>query len=208
LVSFLDDGALDAIGTGTERSMQATAADEAPVVPAPVVVATPMVVKRRWIVPVAGLVVVATGALALKSLASGPREVSPRDAAIAAVPVVQPDAALAIIPAVVVDAPVAIAADAAPPDAGQLAELPRHPKNPATTVIAPPLALHAVRVNVKPGWAYFTVDDNSTQYQTPDTIHLAVGAHTVHFTHGTVTRATAITVPDSDALTVLEDLSH
>ncbi|HEX7702740.1 MAG TPA: serine/threonine-protein kinase, partial [Kofleriaceae bacterium] len=42
LVSFLDDGALDAVGTGTERSMQATAADEA--APAPVVVVLPPVV--------------------------------------------------------------------------------------------------------------------------------------------------------------------
>ena len=74
-------------------------------------------------------------------------------------------------------------------------------------MVAPPLPLHTVIVNAKP-WAYFTVDDNPTQHETPDTLHLPAGAHTVHFSRGQVTRNTAITVPESDGLTVLEDLTH
>ncbi|HEX7699654.1 MAG TPA: hypothetical protein VF403_03005, partial [Kofleriaceae bacterium] len=180
---------------------------------APVVVVLPPVAtpttapppRQRWIVPVAGVVVVAASVLAIKSLSSSSRAVLQQDAAIVVAPVLQPDAAIAIVPAVVVDAAVALA-DAPGVDGGQLAELPKHPKKPPT-VITPPVPLHTVIVNAKP-WAYFTVDDNPAQYQTPDTLHLAAGPHTVHFTHGTVTRATAITVPDSDALTVLEDMSH
>ncbi|MEO8841269.1 MAG: serine/threonine-protein kinase [Kofleriaceae bacterium] len=204
LVSFLDDGGLDAIGTGTERSMQATAAEEAPVVVAPPVVAPP---RRRWLLPVAALVIVAGGVVAIESRSSGshapaPPDAAPSDAALLLAAVVPPDATIAIVPTVVVDAAVAVAP---PPDAGQLAE--KHAKKPPV-LIAPPLPLHAVRVSVKPGWAYFTVDDNPTQYQTPDTVHLAAGAHIVHFTHNAITRARPITVPESDSLTVLEDLSH
>ena len=200
LVSFLDDGALDVIGTGTERSMQATAADDevAPVI-APVV--APIARPRRWIVPVAalGLALVA-GGIAVKTLRSSPAVVVERDAAVAMI--VPADAARAIDAAIVVmiDAP-------SSPDANQLGERPKHPKLPVITLVAPPQITHSVVVNAKP-WAYFTIDDNPKRYETPDTVHLGVGAHVIHFSNGDARRDTAVTVPDSDALTVLEDMTH
>jgi hypothetical protein len=61
LVSFLDDGALDVIGTGTQRSMAATAAEEAPpdAAPAPeppapeasAAAPAPAKKKRAWLAP-------------------------------------------------------------------------------------------------------------------------------------------------------------
>ncbi len=67
LVSFLDDGALDVIGTGTERSMAATAADagEPPAVSEKIVTAPAPAAKpasRRWMVPAIAIAVVVAGA--------------------------------------------------------------------------------------------------------------------------------------------------
>jgi serine/threonine protein kinase len=196
LVSFLDDGALEAMGTGTERSMAATAAEVTPEVvvpPAPVVVPP----KRRWWIAPVALIVLGGGALAFKLAASSsPPPIATRDAAIV-VPLAAPDAA-----------PPPIDAEqlaVAPPDA---AEAPKHPKQPKQpSVIVPPVAaaMHAVKINSKP-WSYFTVDSAPAQYQTFETIKLSVGPHVVHFTRDSVQHDVSITVPDADSLTVFMDM--
>jgi hypothetical protein len=86
---------------------------------------------------------------------------------------------------------------------------PKHPHRDAqvTQVVKPPQILHAVKVNARP-WAYFTVDDNPTQYQTLETIHVAAGAHVIHFTHDQLHRDVSIQVPDSDSLIISEDMTH
>ena len=97
LVSFLDDGGLDAMGTGTERSMAATAGD-APLpgidvpppplpgpasVPAPVQVTTPGATRSRWLVPVAGLVGLAVLGGSLIAKLAGSASQPPRQSSLA-----------------------------------------------------------------------------------------------------------------------------
>jgi tRNA A-37 threonylcarbamoyl transferase component Bud32 len=210
LVSFLDDGGLDAAGTGTERSMAATAADEAPVpapepprAPAPAVVAPPA--KRRWWIPVAALCVVA-GTVAAVELTSRKTTqaaiVATQDAAPHAVAPVSIDAELAaIVP------PDAAILAAALPDA---APEPHHPIVHAHLLvpIAPPptAETHKVTVNSRP-WSYFTIDDAPLQHQTLDVIHLTAGPHVIHFARDKAKKDLAITVPANDTLTVVQDMS-
>jgi len=214
LVSFLDDGGLDAVGTGTERSMAATAADEVPapvpeVAPAPAtsVPALPAA-KRRWWIPVAALCVVAGTVAAI--------ELTGRKATQAAI-VATPDAARAVaempvdaeLAAVTPDAALADAAvvAVAPPDA---APEPHHPIIHAHAITPPPpVAAETYRVTVtsKP-WSYFTVDDAPLQHQTLEVIHLTAGPHVLHFARDKAKKDLAVTVPANDTLTVLEDMSH
>ncbi len=270
LVSFLDDGALDAIGTGTERSMAATAADEvaaaelvvpavaeaagtssprlepavapaaAPGAPSEVSGAAPAVAARaRWVVPAIALGALAglgAGALAITRLAGSDRT-APGSGRAPGVPVAVvanppmdapgPGSAVAIVRAPVPPvAPVlpvpidAAAREAAPPDvavelasAGS-AELPVRPHHPRTSkppVAVPPpaaAALHTVKVNTKP-WAYFTVDDDPTQWQTMETIRLAAGPHVLHFSRPDLQpRDVSITVPDNDTLAVFQPMTQ
>jgi len=148
LVSFLDDGALDVIGTGTQRSALATAADETPIpkdapkvdstksaLPAPEPIpATPPAQRagtelvrdtpttsRTWIAIVAALALVAAIVFMLtreRGTRTAQTTTPPADAS---QPI--PDAARLITPPIVIDASVAIDAaviEIAPstPDAG------------------------------------------------------------------------------------------
>jgi len=72
---------------------------------------------------------------------------------------------------------------------------------------AAPVVLHKVVVQLKTGWAYFTVEGDATQYQTLATIKLAPGPHVLHFTQGKIQKDVAITVPDSDDLVVVPNLA-
>jgi tRNA A-37 threonylcarbamoyl transferase component Bud32 len=215
LVSFLDDGGLDAVGTGTERSMAATAAEEVPApppAPAPEPVPVEAPAKRRWWIPVAALCVVA-GTFAAVELTS-------RKTTQAAI-IATPDAAA--LAAIRIDAELAAIAppDAAPPDATLLAVAPvpdaapepRHPivhVRPILPITPPPPAnveTHKVTVTSKP-WSYFTVDDAPLQHQTLEVIHLTAGPHVLHFARDKAKKDLPITVPADDTLTVLQDMSH
>jgi len=202
LVSFLDDGALEAMGTGTERSMAATAAEVVPEVvtppPAPPPVVVPPKPRRLWIVPVA-LLVLGGGALAIK-FASSPVASPPPQ------PVVTRDA-IAVLPPD--SAPPPIDAEqvvVAPPDAAEVPKRPKQPKLPVV-IVPTPTVTHTVQINSKP-WSYFTVDSAPTQYQTFETIKLSVGPHVIHFTRDSVQHDVAITVPDADTLTVFQEMTH
>jgi hypothetical protein len=63
-------------------------------------------------------------------------------------------------------------------------------------------------VNVTPGWAYFSIDEQTEQLQTLATIQLAAGAHTLHFTQGDKHKDVAIAVPADDQLKIVVDLSR
>ena len=67
------------------------------------------------------------------------------------------------------------------------------------------MSLRSVLVNAKPGWAYFTIDSDPTQYQTLAKISLSVGKHTIHFTQGEVRKSVAIDVPNNDDLRIIAD---
>ncbi|MEO8549992.1 MAG: serine/threonine-protein kinase [Kofleriaceae bacterium] len=196
LVSFLDDGALDAIGTGTEHSMAATAAEESPPPPVPIAVEPPA--RRRWLVPAIAVAVAAAAVIAFTQLGSSPEPPPPAPGSAVAVLPPEPDAPPPPRPPV--DAAVAIVL--APLDAA-----PKRPRPVRPPVIAPPVAsVHTVKVNSSP-WSYFTVDSDPRQFQTLDTIHLTAGHHVIHFTRpGGVQRDQAITVPDNDSLLVTQDM--
>ena len=223
LVSFIDDGP-DKIASRTMRSMAETAADDsqlrtpppheiiedAPadrdsrprpqVAPPPEPAPPPAVAdRRRWWLPVLALVV-AGGAIAavLAWRASAPASV-PADAAVAAV-----DAAIdAPIDAPAIDA----AIDAAPIDAAitdaALVDARRLPVDATRVVVPRPDAalrptgeLRPITIGAQP-WAYFTVDDDPKQYETPMTLRLTVGPHRITFTNPQlgVSRTVTVTVP-------------
>jgi hypothetical protein len=214
LVSFLDDGGLDAIGTGTERSMAATAAEEvapasAPVPEAapPVPATTPSGAKRlRWI-PIAAVVIAGAAIAAVKLNRAAPPTVAsaaPSDARLA-------DAMMVDAERVVI----AAAPDAAAPDAAlavvvDAAGEPHRPRpRPAIVITLPPpqTETHKVTITSRP-WSYFTVDDAPLQHQTLEVLHLTSGAHVLHFTRDKLHKDVAIAVPADDTLTVVQDMSH
>ncbi|HET9988464.1 MAG TPA: serine/threonine-protein kinase [Kofleriaceae bacterium] len=211
LVSFLDDGGLDAMGTGTERSMAATAAEEvaaAPPAPIPVVapVAAPASKRRLWI-PIAA-VVIAGGAFAAVKLTR--KAAPPEVASIAPGDARLPDAMTIDAELVVLAVP-----DAAPamPDAAVHVTAEVHRPRPKPPVVPPPAAeTHKVTVNTQP-WSYFTIDDAPLQHQTLEVVHLTSGPHVLHFSRDKIHKDVAITVPAGDnladdSLTVVQDMSH
>lgn len=221
LVSFLDDTKLAGAGTGTMRSMAMTAAHgegetladphrgEAPA-------ARPGAIKHwRWLVLVVATTALGAGAYAVATRASTPTiSAASRDAAIAdetnvangarsAHDTADPHAAGkprdagsardAAIESVAIDAAVRT----------RHSDRPRVNQPRPTTPPSP--ALHTVLINAKPGWAYFTVDADPTQYQTLAKLQLAVGTHIVHFTQGGAHKNVTIAVPDNDDLRVIVD---
>jgi tRNA A-37 threonylcarbamoyl transferase component Bud32 len=226
LVSYLDDG-LDAIGTGTERSLVATATDDvAPVEPArkpdsptPVVVAAPP--KRRvgwW----AAAALVVGGGVVIAVIASQPassdvvaREPAPPPTApikpstepppmkapttIESPPTSDPAAGHVTQP------PVTQPPITQPP----IKRLPDRPRIPAGSAVAPPVTLHRVTINARP-WANFTVDDDPAPHQTVETLELSSGTHRIHFANPAlgVERTVTIQVPVEGELKHVEDLRH
>ena len=217
LVSFLDDAGLDAMGTGTERSMAATA-DEGPL---PATDVTPLpapanaFVRFRWvvvgIVGIAGIVgivgVVLAGGLAIviAKLTGASSSLPPRP-----------------LPVPVVSTPIdaALVAETALPDASvsgvaQLAEVVEPDAGVKRVTSRPPvqlahareLTLHTVKINSSP-WSYFTVDADATRHETLETIRVTAGTHTIHFTREITHHDVVVTVPDDDAFTVTQDMSR
>ncbi len=260
LVSFLDDGALDVIGTGTQRSALATAADEsiksAPSSPSAVVPEAPVVAAdaapsgrirhpraetekvepmpaprpttappaassgRRWLLVALGLVALAIPIWLLARPSKSPTVLTPLDA-----PQTAAIADAAVMESAVVDAavvtPVAVDAALAPPalvDAGE--KRPTQIVRPRVVdaavpttekVGAPPTgATRKVTINSKPTWSNWTVDGGPI-HSGVETIELAPGKHTLHFTGNPYFKAdktVTIDVPDRDGFTHVETLDQ
>jgi serine/threonine-protein kinase len=200
LVSFLDDGALDVIGTGTARSMAATIGDDEVAPPAPSPPPAPEKSRRgAIIIGVFALIVPAIIWIAMPGGDHGTPFAMPT---LPPIPTPTP-----IAPPIPTPTPIA------PPTPTPLAPTPApHAAKKKIAVAAIPapavVALHKVMVNVTPGWAYFTIDGQADQLQTLATIELAVGPHTLHFTQGAAHKDVAIAVPDDDQLKVVVDLSR
>jgi eukaryotic-like serine/threonine-protein kinase len=204
LVSFLDDGALDVAGTGTQRSMAATAAEEAPApppepAPAPVVSPPP---RRRWWLAATPLPVIALGAwLMLRSPAhDAPIEKLPAPAPVVA-PVVPPAPQPVEIKHPVVEAP-------RPPPV--VKKKPPAPKLVTPVVPAPVVVKHRALIGSKP-WSYFTVDTDPTRYVSNNAIQLAPGHHTIHFVgqeHFAADQKLEIDMPDADGFRTVVPLTE
>jgi hypothetical protein len=258
MVSFLDDGPLDVIGTGTQRSALATAADEASVASgpsqkieiapelstaAPATKSAPGAAAERAPEPAAAApprsavpIVAVVGALLVgaavlvwwlaRDKGSGTSNVvtpsgAGDDAALVAVTtpdaateLATPDAPPIVEPQVVIDAAVPAApADAAvrqrphpappPRDAGV-----RIAVDAAAAAVQPPATgRRKVTINSKP-WSNWTVDGGAP-HTGLETIELAPGPHTIHFTGNPYFKAdkkVTITVPDRDGFTYVETL--
>ncbi len=217
LVSFMDDGADGAIGTGTERSLAATAADDGPPPaeksappakpePAPVAdapYARPEQSKRNVIiVPLA----VAAVSIFLAVVATRKSNESTPDAAVVAVA----DAAVIDSPTpdtapVIADAAIVVDAFEPPLDAAVRPPRPgsgsgtRPPRPGSGSGSAKPgsgsaivVEKRKVTINATP-WAYFTVD-GGPRYQTPKQVELAPGPHRVHFENPVLKKERDITL--------------
>lgn len=289
LVSFLDDGGLDVMGTGTERSMAATAAGDddllsrsavaAPGTGAPPAAdsvasaahaaalsastsasdaaappASPAAASasssaalsastsesalaansaalasarsRAPLILAALAGALGTGGLYLLARGGGSDRAAAPDAAVVAV--TPTDAATAVTPlaidAAAVPPPVDAAVSPAPIDAAVLAPIdaavraptdagvkirPKPTADAAVAQVSPPPSIEKrkVKINAVP-WAYFTVDGDSTRYQTVETILLAPGRHTIHFDNPELGIKTdkEIEVPADRDTTVVEQL--
>jgi len=224
VVSFLDDGMDKIGGSRTMRSIAETAADEDLRTPPHGIIedapadrdSRPMVAikvaeppkkpdtasvtavpGRRWPVLVLLLVLLGGGAVVVRMMWQ-PAAVVPQDAA---VPL---DAAIdaAIDAGAEVDAPPPDAppldappldARRPPPDAGRIA------LRPDAAAARPTGEMKSFTIGAVP-WAYFTVDGDPKQYETPTTLRLTVGPHRVTFTNPQlgVSRTVTITVPPDD----------
>ncbi|MBA3451789.1 MAG: serine/threonine protein kinase [Deltaproteobacteria bacterium] len=232
LVSFLDDGPLDVVGTGTQRSLLATAGDdESPAPPRkkPVTeealaatqvagqastdaAATTAPMGRRttrWLAPML-LVVSALGVVAVIKLGGGDRTVEKPPVVVAHAPAIdaaRPDAASDA--SLLIDAPIDAAIDAAvavaPRDAAATKLNTAPPKLPDKPVVA----LRKVTINATP-WAYFTVDNDPTQHETMKTLQLAPGKHRIQFSNPVlkVERTVTIEVPEDRDLAHVERLGN
>jgi hypothetical protein len=109
-----------------------------------------------------------------------------------------------------------------PPDAAplqgsaQIVVTPKNPKNPklphvdagtgekgsaSVQVPVPTGVKRKVTLQATPNYSEFTVDGGTTVYTTPDTIELAPGTHTIHFTgnkYGPADKTITIDVGDTD----------
>ena len=219
LLSFLDDGPFDVVGTGTQRSMAMTAADEvasAPRAPSQTDVSAqptpaPEPERKRAVLPwvmLGGLALGMGGAALYFALKSNEPPERVRDQIVK----VETDAGGMIAADAYVEP---LALDAAPPpvDAG-VADAPRTrpPKNPdKQTVVTPPVNVtkYKVVINSQP-WSYFTVDNDSTKHQTPANLELTPGPHTIKFLgneHFPAEKTSTITVPEKDGFRHVEKLT-
>ena len=210
LLSFLDDDGVDAAGTGTQRSLAATAADEAEPSPASPEVAQPANVavhlaavtpvvevapaRRRGVIALAviAVFVVLVGWLATRdrgsraTLDSPQVAVEPADAIVdAAVVIVEADAAVVLVEP---DAQVVVDAAVPPSDARRPIVRAGSGSGSAETGSAGSGSQATVvaplatrKVHINATpWAYFTVD-GGPRYQTPKLLELTPGPHKLHF---------------------------
>ncbi|MCX5747114.1 MAG: serine/threonine-protein kinase [Proteobacteria bacterium] len=232
VLGFIGD--VDAVGTGTERSLLATAADEpavAPTEPAPVISSVgeaptapptisstipptiPLAPHRRTARIAIGIALAVTiGGLAIWRSAARDDAPGVPPLRVATVPT---DAGVREAHDAAIDAAVVDAVPDALPDATIALDATvasRH-RDDAPSRVTPDASLavttaprRRVTVNALP-WANFTVDGDPTSHQTIETIELTEGKHTLHFTNTQlgVTRDVDIEVPDHD-LRYVEDL--
>jgi Protein kinase domain len=224
VVSFVDDG-LDRIGGRTMRSIAETAADEGDLLRTPPPHAiiedapadldskalpvleldepkrpasvTAVPAQRRWLPLVMLLLLLGGGLVAWRMMRRPAGLVVPDDAALG----VAAEAASGATADGPIDAPVDAPIDAAPVDARRSA-----PQDAGRLVIridaAPKLPVGEIKsftIGATP-WAYFTIDDDPKQYETPQTLKLTVGPHSVRFTNPqlNVSRTVTVTVPPND----------
>ena len=192
------------IGTGTQRSLAATAADEPPPPdPAPVVAPAPR--PRRWwplLVAIAGSIAVI--AIVRLLMPIGPDAPPAQPVAVVTVDARPVDAVAidAAVDALEIDAAVAIVVDAGS----------RTRVRPVATTVdaapAPVVAPRTVTINATP-WAYFTVDGDPTQHETPKSLQLAPGKHRVQFRNPVleIERTVTIDVPTDRDLKHIETLA-
>ena len=231
LLSFLDDEGLPAAGTGTQRSLAATAADDDSAKPevmaAPIIAvdtpAPPAPSRTRGVVAFAVVAALALLVLWFATRGRGSQVTAdaaviaidpPRDAAIAdvavdaaVVVVVEPDAP-AVIDAAVDARIVVVERDAAaPPDAGRVGSgSATVPAGSGSGSQAPVVATRKVHINATP-WAYFTVD-GGPRYQTPKLLELTPGPHQLHFENAVlkIERDITLDVPADRDISYVEPL--
>ena len=200
LVSFLDDGALDVIGTGTQRSMAATAADEAPAPapvpdPAPAAVPAPAAAagtdtrrgSRRWVL---ALLLVPLAAVSV--LFAARSHDHPADKTVADVParVEPPPPPPKLEPPGMhegpMNPPVVVVPDPDPPKQPPKKTEPKKTeprqvtKAAGSAALPAPASKHKVMIGSQP-WSYFTVDGKPEQFESNTNIELTDGPHTIHF---------------------------
>jgi hypothetical protein len=234
MMSFLDDGMFDVVGTGTQRSMAMTAAESKPAevdTPAaappepraasqtdtsarPGSEAAPPPAKRSravWLV-LAAAAGAGSVALVMRTPDAQERIVEPRIAA------VQADAQEAIVePLAPIDAS---AVESSPVDAGVVDAPPRtkprvtpktqvEDKQAVTPTPTPATAVkYKVTINSTP-WSYFTVDGDPTKHTTLANLELTPGPHTLHFTGSEAHPAdkkVTIVVPEKDGFKLVQKL--
>jgi serine/threonine protein kinase len=232
MMSFLDDGMFDVVGTGTQRSMAMTAADEpvlktASVPPversvAPVgaprldshtdrtTAAPPRSSRLPWFLFAATLV----AGIAVAIVLAMPRDDKPER-----VVDTTPAAADAFVPIVEEAAPSDAEPQPTPVDAGVVDAAPRTrpprgtqtSKQTQTVVTPPPTAVtkYKVLINATPRWSYFTVDNEPTKYATLATLELTPGPHKIRFLGNDDFKADkeiTITVPENDSFKLVQKL--
>lgn len=222
LVSLFD-GELEAVGTGTERSLLATVGDDeaTPPAPPPPAPSTTTAAPRRSVLRIA-IPLVAIAAAAIIAVVAWPRGESaapvtlapPAPSRIAE----RPPPAPPPTQEPVVEPPVAPATP--PTQAKKDPPRPAHKPDKTAAVVAKPepkqtiqsapaaVGKRKVTINALPGWSHFTVDGDPSPHQTVETIELAPGPHRIHFKHPTlgVERDVTIDVPVDRDLKHVEDL--
>ena len=208
LVSFLDDGALDVLGTGTQRSMAATAADEAPpaaigetpaptgsppkvIVEAerPTTVVPPPRRSRMWLLALLALPLAAVAVFVTTRSHDEPTEklTAPPPAHVEAPPVTVQTPVKPVEPPGMHEGPITPPVVVVPPDETKPKKIdPKKVDKKAVKVAAgsaaapAPVAKQRVMIGSQP-WSYFTVDGGTQQYESNTYIELTEGPHTIHF---------------------------
>jgi hypothetical protein len=106
----------------------------------------------------------------------------------------------------IVEPPVVIA-DAAVPDAPPPKVVDKKPPKqidkPPPPVVVEQKPKRKVTLNTSPQWSWFTVDNDPTKYQTPGTIELTEGPHTIRFSgneYFPADKSITIDVKDKDVM--------
>jgi serine/threonine-protein kinase len=227
LVSFLDDGAIDVLGTGTQRSMLATAADEPPVelpsavAPPPAVVEPPPAVepppsvaprpaptRRPWLL--AAPIVIVGAFLAIRAgrhHAEPVERLPPPAPAVAVTPPPPPPPAdikpVAVHEPVVVEHPLKVHETARPRKLDVV-------KAGSAAAPTPAVVKHRALIGSRP-WSDFTVDADPTKYEGTTALDLAPGPHTIHYLgqpNFKADQTVTIDMPDRDGFTHVETLKE